>query len=141
VAASGYARVLWLSLGLFALRVVAQPLSLVVRSHWLPAFDAWQSGAVPYWLLLLSQIAILAVFVPGTVAVARGTAQLRRRSGVLLFAVGTMYLMSMITRLALGMTAMRGHAWFDRPIPTSFHLVLATSVMVYARFQWRYGRR
>ena len=136
-----YARLLWVLLALFACRVIAQPLSLVLAAPWLPRFDAWQSGAVPYTLLLLSQIVILALFVPGTRAVSRGIAQFSRRIGIGLLALGTMYFVGMGVRFMLGMTAMRGHSWFDRPIPTFFHLVLAMSVMVYGHYQYRYARQ
>jgi hypothetical protein len=50
----------WLFLALFAVRVVAQPLSLVVHSAVLPPFESWHSGALPYGLLVASQVAILA---------------------------------------------------------------------------------
>jgi len=55
-----YAAGLWLFLALFAVRVVAQPLSLVVHSAFLPPFESWHSGALPYGLLIASQVAILA---------------------------------------------------------------------------------
>jgi hypothetical protein len=135
-----HARVLWLLIALFTCRVLAQPVSLVTGAPWLPPFEAWQSGAVPYPLLLASQLAILAVFVPGTHAVSRGIVQLGRRGGILLLALGTMYFMGMVARLVLGLTTMRGHTWFDRPIPTFFHLVLASSVIVYGHVQYRYGK-
>src|SRR5262245_19305883 len=45
-------RMLWVLLGLFTARVVAQPMAAVSGATWLPPFDAFQSGAVPYWLLL-----------------------------------------------------------------------------------------
>jgi len=53
-----YAAGLWLFLALFAVRVVAQPLSLVVHSAVLPPFESWHSGALPYGLLIASQVAI-----------------------------------------------------------------------------------
>jgi hypothetical protein len=40
--------------------MVAQPLSLVVHSAFLPPFESWHSGALPYGLLIASQVAILA---------------------------------------------------------------------------------
>jgi len=49
-----------LFLALFAVPVVAQPLSLVVHSAFLPLFESWHSGALPYGLLIASQVAILA---------------------------------------------------------------------------------
>ena len=43
---------MWLLLLLFAFRVVAQPLALVVDSALLPPFESWHSAALPYGLLL-----------------------------------------------------------------------------------------
>ena len=54
-----YAIGLWLLFFLFAFRVVAQPLALVVHSAVLPPFESWHSAALPYGVLLASQIAIL----------------------------------------------------------------------------------
>ncbi|MBM3769903.1 MAG: hypothetical protein FJW27_01160 [Acidimicrobiia bacterium] len=50
---------LWLLTGLFALRVVAQPMSLLLEHPLLPRFEAWHSDALPYGLLVASQILIL----------------------------------------------------------------------------------
>ena len=55
-----YASGLWLLVLLFAFRVIAQPLALVVHHTLLPPFESWHSAALPYRVLLASQVAILA---------------------------------------------------------------------------------
>jgi hypothetical protein len=45
---------LWLCTLLFALRIIAQPLSTTGYFSYLPPFDTWYSGALPYPLLLIS---------------------------------------------------------------------------------------
>lgn len=40
----------------------------------------------------------------------------------------------MVLRLAAGLTVLDGHAWFDAPLPSVFHLGLATFVLVAAYF-------
>src|SRR5262245_46545479 len=71
--ASGQPRVFWspeqvrlrhttilsVLLGLFAIRVIAQPMSLVVSNALIPPFESWYSGVVPYPVLLAAQVAIL----------------------------------------------------------------------------------
>ena len=47
-ASQRYAPWLWLLLGLFALRVVAQPLALQVDTQLLPRFESWHGGLLPY---------------------------------------------------------------------------------------------
>ena len=133
-----YAAYLWLALTLFAVRVVAQPLSLVVSAPILPPFDSRYSGVVPYPFLLASQVAILALFgrcpprVDGIGAIGAPDRTDPRDGRRRLFA-------SMALRLGLGTTILRQHAWFGRTIPAAFHLVLATYVLLYGSFQFRYG--
>jgi hypothetical protein len=134
-----YAAYLWLALTLFAVRVVAQPLSLVVSAPFLPPFDSWYSGVVPYPFLLASQVAILALLVAGARRVSTGLVRSGRRTGLILLMVGGVYFGSMALRLGLGTTILRQHAWFGRTIPAVFHLVLATYVLLYGNFQFRYG--
>ncbi len=138
-ASGGYATGLWLLLTLFAVRVVAQPLALLVSAPFLPPFDSWYSGVVPYPLLLGSQVAILALLAVGARRVSSGAAPLRRRTGLILLFVGAVYFASMALRFILGMTILQEHAWFGRTIPAAFHLVLATYVLLYGHFQFRYG--
>ena len=98
---------LWLLLAAFLLRVAAQPLALLAGWPWLPPFEAWQSGALPYPVLLASQVVL---------------------------AAAGLYAAVMVPRLVLGLTVYRGHWWLDAPLPTVFHLVLMTFLAVYGHY-------
>jgi hypothetical protein len=51
---------LWLSFSLFVVRVIGQ-FEVVLRSpSWLPPFRAWESGLIPYSVLLPIQIVVIA---------------------------------------------------------------------------------
>jgi hypothetical protein len=123
---------------LFALRIAAQPLSLVIPG--LPDFNAWHGGVMPYPLLLAFQLAVLAVMVATNRACAHGrlTSQPRLARGLTLF--GTLYFVVMLIRLALGQSLDPAPAWFARPLPTLFHLVLAAWLLILARRLSRHAR-
>ena len=126
-------------LGLFALRVAAQPLALVVHAAVLPPFESWHSGALPYWLLLTSQLVILGALVWIASRLTTGTLRPRRSIGVTAVALGGIYFASMLARLVLGLTLLREVRWFASPVPTVFHLVLAAWLLVYGHFHYAHG--
>ena len=132
---------LWCLLGLFVIRVIAQPLSLFVESSYLPAFDAWHSGALPYWALGLSQLLVIAVFAFLAWTVSSVRVAPRRRVGIVMLVLGGTYFVAMLARLALGATILNDQHWFARPLPTVFHLVLASFLLVYGHFHARYGSK
>ena len=134
-----YAAGLWLLLALFAVRVVAQPLSLVVHSAVLPPFESWHSGALPYGLLVASQVAILAVLGWTAWRFTTDAVTPRHSIGVVALAFGSLYFLAMVARLVLGLTVLSQQRWFASPLPTVFHLVLAAYVLVYARFHYIHG--
>lgn len=115
---------------LFAGRVVAQPLAAMTGWSVLPPFGAWQSGALPYPLLLVSQIVLIAVMLRTARAVGTGRLARSRRVGTALAAFTGLYGGVMALRLVLGLTVARGHWWLDAPLPTVFHLVLTTWLAV-----------
>ncbi|MDX1512385.1 MAG: hypothetical protein R3174_01465 [Gammaproteobacteria bacterium] len=133
------ARWLWILTALFAFRVTAQPLSLV----WdvLPSFGHWQSGALPYGWLLFFQVLILGLMLRISYRHARGRVAASHRLGIWLCLAGGIYFGLMALRLVLGQTLMQGHFWFDRPLPTVFHLVLAAFLLTVGRFHLTQGTR
>jgi len=56
------------------------------------------------------------------------------RKGRLLLVVGSIYFGGMCIRLFLGTTVASEHEWFDATLPTVFHLVLGSFVILYGRF-------
>jgi hypothetical protein len=51
---------LWLCLGLFVARVMGQIEVTLLSPSWLPPFRAWESGLIPYSVLLPIQILLIA---------------------------------------------------------------------------------
>lgn len=130
---------LWALTALFCFRVVAQPLAAVASVPGLPPFDAWHSGALPYPVLLATQVAIVAWLVRTTRAVGSATIRWRRSAGAWLAAGAAVYGAAMTARLVLGATLLRDESWFARPVPTFFHLVLASYLGVYGVLHLRQG--
>ena len=99
---------LWTLAALFAVRVIAQPLALLVDSPLLPPFESWHSGVMPYPLLIVSQLFILAWLTTTAWRVSQETVKPNRRSGRRLLSVAGVYALTMLTRLILGATMLRG---------------------------------
>lgn len=125
---------LWLLLTLFVLRVLGQVLVVFAGVHWLPPMEQWQSGILPYPVLLSSQIAIIALLVRVCVDCSRGEgffARTRFDRGALWF--GYVYFASMVVRYILRMYLYPENRWFGGTIPIVFHCVLATFIILFAR--------
>jgi hypothetical protein len=121
------------------IRVLAQPVALLVDLPLLPRFESWHSGLLPYRVLLAAQLLIVlwlarTAWVFGTGAVAPRTA-----IGVTMVALGGVYLAVMAARLVLGTTILSHQRWFASQLPTAFHMVLATYFLLYGHFHLRYG--
>ena len=125
---------LWILFGLFCLRVTAQLAASVAPIPLLPPFDAWHSGVLPYPLLFLAQLVIAALYAVVAWRIHTGRAQPSRRLARFLLAFGALYFASMSARMLLGLTVLRDSRWFHAPIPTFFHLVLASFVLVWGHY-------
>lgn len=119
---------------LFLSRIIGQLIQYFYPVEWLPALESWQGSALPYGFLLTSQLMILAVMLRVTFQHASGRARRNPKKGRWLLIFGTVYFVSMTGRLAMGMANLSAHLWFHKPIPTFFHLVLATFVLLIAGF-------
>jgi len=134
-----YAPWLWLLLGLFVLRVLAQPLALPVNTPLLPRFESWHSGVLPYPVLLLTQLIIVLWLARTSRAFTSGAVVPRAGIGRAAIAFGSVYFLAMVARLLLGATVLADQRWFASPLPTFFHLVLAAFLLLYGHFHWRYS--
>lgn len=121
---------LWSLLALFCLRVLAQLTVAAVPIPFIPPFDAWHSGALPYPVLVLLQIVIIVVLVRIARGFATGRTHPSRRASTALLAFGSIYFGAMLTRIVLGETVLRDSSWFRAHIPSFFHLVLASFLLV-----------
>jgi hypothetical protein len=134
-----YAIGLWLLLLLFAFRVVAQPLALVIDKESLPPFESWHSAALPYRVLLAVQGAILLMLVWTAWRFTTGAVQPQRIIGRVALTIGGLYFALMLLRLVLGLTVLSDVRWFASPLPTAFHLVLAAFVLLYGYFHFAHA--
>ena len=125
-----YAVVLWLLLSLFCLRVAAQLVQWRGDISFLPPFQAWHSAVVPYWVLLSVQVLIIAGLGKVAFAFTTGRVTASRRAARIWLTAGMLYMSVMITRLTLGLTLLANHDWFSNRLPTVFHIVLASFIIL-----------
>lgn len=129
------AALLWVLLGLFAARVAGQLAVASGRAPFLPPMAQWQSGLLPYPVLVALQILVLVVLTAACVHFTRGSGYFIVRRGWLgtpLWVFGWIYAASMIVRYAAWMTLRPDQRWTGDLIPVVFHLVLATFLLVVA---------
>jgi len=114
---------------LFGARVAGQALGRLYDLPVLPPDALWYSGAISYPVLAAMQVTILVAMVVQIMRLDR----IRRhpRLAMLLLAIGTLYLGATIVRFVVGAAGIAG-GWFDMPISTPFHLVLAGWLLIFA---------
>lgn len=125
------AAVLWILLALFVLRVLGQLLVVAGVAPFLPPMDEWQSGLLPYPLLLTSQILIIGLLATVSAQFTRGSGYFVRCHGWLaspLWITGWIYAIGMVVRYTL----LRRDV-----IPVVFHIVLATFLLAVAHHHKR----
>ncbi|MDR4494846.1 MAG: hypothetical protein AB7P17_11605 [Nitrospirales bacterium] len=134
VAVRQYAWILLILTCFFMFRVMAQLIQVWHPVAFLPSFDIWQSGALPYPLLVATQIVILVVCLRIVWRMFRGVVVPIHKKGKKLWSLGGVYFVTMSIRLVLGFTVAPDHFWLGATLPTVFHLVLAAFLLIYGRF-------
>lgn len=129
-----YVIVLSILLALFCFRVLAQLLRLYIEVPFLPPFDAWQSGAVPYKGLLVSQILIIVFYGWILQRLVSGRIRPSRKQGWIFFIIGLIYFLVMAVRLLIGLAGLSEHYWFRSYLPTLFHFVISGYLIVVGYF-------
>ncbi len=115
-------------LALFALRVLGQLLVFAGLAAFLPPMDEWQSGLLPYPVLLASQILLLGLLAAVCMQFSRNEGYFVQHHAWLatpLWIAGWTYAIGMVIRYAL----LRRDA-----IPAVLHIVLAGFVLVVASY-------
>ncbi len=119
---------------LFCFRVCAQLIQKFYPLDILPAFDQWQSGVMPYPVLVAFQIAILVFLLIHILKLSQGNIAQNYRRGRFCLIAGSIYFLLMLFRLVMGLGFAPEHHWFGAIIPTIFHLVLASILLT----MWKY---
>jgi hypothetical protein len=119
----------------FVCRVVVQMIQYIVDLDVLPEFERWQSGALPYGVLFVLQLLVVA----GQVVIIRAAVVRRRvlpdRLRRPMMVLAAAYFGGMLVRLISGLTFAAGNSWLDARLPTVFHLVLAAFLFVWVRLE------
>ena len=116
---------------LFLARVAGQGIMRVAQPSWLPPDPMWHAGLVPYSALLGIQLVLLALM---AMVIARlDRIRQNDRLSMVVAGVGSLYLVVMAGRFAVGASGLVPGGWFDRPISTTFHLVLAGWLLILAQ--------
>lgn len=115
---------------LFVLRVCAQLLQALFPVGWVPEFEAWQSGVLPYPVLLAAQLAIIGFMSFVLHRVRNGTIRARPWKYRTCLVFGGAYFVVMALRWVAGMTSLADQVWFAKSLPAFFHLVLAAFILL-----------
>ncbi len=129
---------MWFLTALFAFRVSAQLLILNFPDLPLPAFERWHSEVLSYPILVVFQLAILLVLGILSHRMIANRVSRNKKIGKRLFIIGGVYFIIMLLRLSLSLSiiylpGVSDLAWFQRPLPSFFHLVLASFILILAR--------
>jgi len=123
-----YKALLLLLSAIFAARVFIQFFLQYFSVDFLPPFDLWHSEAMPYPVLFSLQCILLALMIWGALTDRKTTRPVL--STVICF-LGVIYLLSMLSRLAIGLTGASDRLWFQGAVPTVIHFVLIAYVLVF----------
>lgn len=129
---------IFLILLIFIFRVAAQFTQLVYPLPHLPSFESWQSGVLPYPLLFLLQLLIIIFMTIQCLKFAKGKIRPSLTKGKMYLCLGSLYFSIMAVRFIGGLTFAAHHYWFSAKIPTFFHLVLASFLILVGYYHTRY---
>jgi hypothetical protein len=130
-----YAPILWLLTALLFGRVAGQLVVYFYAPKWLPPMGQWQSGLVPYPLLVAAQAVVLALMVSISIDFSRGAGfwvEPHPWIGGAAYWWSYLYLGAMAVRYGVRMMRRPGQRWTGGTIPIIFHSVVAV-------FQWIFG--
>ena len=121
---------------LFALRIAGQLLTSLMDIGFLPPFERWYSGLVPYAFLLPIQIALLGLMIAVTRDFARGCGYfttLSPQTGRYLRYSSYLYGFVMAARYIGTMALNPELRWFTGTTPIWFHFVLAAFLFTHGQ--------
>ena len=130
----------WLTLFtvLLFLRVAGQILVALRAPRWLPPMEQWQSGLLPYPLLVLGQAVVLTVMIWICLDFTRGAGLFidprwpQMGQAVVWFSY--VYFGGMIVRYIIWMWRRPDQRWFGGTIPIIFHSVVAAFLYTFGRY-------
>jgi uncharacterized protein len=129
------AYVLWFCTVLLIGRVLGQVVVVLWAPRWLPPMEQWQSGLLPYPVLLIGQAVVLVLMVWISIDFSRAAGfwvEPHRRLGLAAVVWSYCYAGAMVLRYIVRMVRRPDQRWLGGTIPIIFHTVVAA-------FQWTFG--
>ena len=119
-------------------RVIGQLIVYLYGPRWLPPMDEWQSGLLPYPVLLASQCVVLTFMTRICIDFARGHGffvEPHAAGGVFSRWFGIAYFAGMVFRYIVTMIRKPERRWFGGTIPIVFHSFVAAFLWTWGRYQ------
>jgi hypothetical protein len=119
-------------------RVIGQVIVYLYAPRWLPPMDEWQSGLLPYPVLLASQIVVLTFMTLICVDFVRRRGFFfvpHPRGGGFSVWCGSLYFAGMVFRYVLTMMRKPERRWFGGTIPIVFHSFVAAFLWTWGMYQ------
>ena len=137
---AAYSFWLWLFTVLLFLRVIGQIVVVLHAPRWLPPMAQWQSGLLPYPVLLLGQAIVLTLMVWIASDFTRHAGIFvqpypGRGRAVVWFAL--VYFGGMILRYIIWMYRRPDQRWLGGTIPIVFHCVVAAFIFTFGLYHVR----
>ena len=126
---------LWAFTVLLVGRVAGQLVVAWRAPRWLPAMEQWQSGLLPYRVLLAGQSIVLTLMIWISLDFSSGTGLWvvpRPRLGTAALWWSAVYFGAMVARYVIWMARRPDQRWLGGTIPIVFHSIVAA-------FQWTFG--
>ncbi len=126
---------LWLCTVLLVGRVLGQIVVVLRAPRWLPPMEQWQSGLLPYPVLLVGQAVVLTLMIWTSIDFSRGAGfwvAPHPRLGLAALWWSYLYAGAMVVRYVIRMARRPDERWLGGTIPIIFHTVVAA-------FQWTFG--
>lgn len=120
-------------LSLFCLRVMGQLLVALFHLQFLPPMEKWHSNLLPYPLLLVGQMLIIWLFGQICLDFSRKSGYFfepKKALALPLLWFGACYFIVMMIRFAICLNLIFHGTWVSGLIPSFFHLVLASFLLV-----------
>jgi len=119
-------------------RVIGQVIVYLYAPRWLPPMDEWQSGLLPYPVLLVSQAVVLTFMTLICVDFVRTRGfffEPHPAGGVFSVWFAYVYFGGMIVRYIVTMTRRPERRWFGGTIPIVFHSIMAAFLWTWGKYQ------
>ena len=138
MALSDYRLILLACTVLLYFRVAGQVIVVLRAPRWLPPMNQWQSGLLPYPVLLLGQVIVLTFMTWIAVDFVRGYGRFVEprwpNAGTIFIWIGRLYFAGMVVRYVIWMWRRPDQRWFGGTIPIIFHSVVAAFVYAFGRY-------